>query len=531
MQRRFPTWWLVAVVAALASPALTGQPGWQAAGAARTDTLVVAADLSGIRTPDPEKSYETGDAWFQFPAYSRLVQQRSPNFWKVEPDLAASWQISPDAAIYTFTLRDARFASGNPVTAEDVRFSLLRTKNIKGYGAFLADPIRSVEVLDPRTVRVVLNGPDATFLSALAAGVFSILDSKVVRAQGGVETPGADTLDKAEPWFYTHSAGSGPYVLQRFTRETEIVLERNNGYYGPKPYFREIIVKHIKDASTQALTLERGDADLAMDLSVDQAEALRGRPGVQLFENPSAYTVYLGLNTSVQPWSRPKVREAVKYAVDYDGIVAGVMRGHGRRIGSIMMPGMLGFPVSLNQQLLYPHNAAKAARLMREAGVSQASVTMTWAAGTNYGALPLDRLAQKVQADLSKIGIHLRLQPVQQSIFLSYYRQGKPETAIGFWFPDFMDPDNWSYFVTGFINKRLRWQDPEAAKLVKAAAQTPDQQKREAMYEQYNRRLAAADSPYVFLAQPTSVVAGRSDLADYRFQPVSLVELDRLRRK
>jgi peptide/nickel transport system substrate-binding protein len=505
--------------------------GGGARAASAPDTLVIAKDISDIHTPDVSKNYDISGVFLQGPTYSRLVKQEAPNLGQILPDLATSWSVNANATQMTFKLRDATFADGTPLTSEDVRFSLLRTKNIKGYGAFLADPIKSVEPVDPRTVRVVLTGPDATFLSALAAGVFSILDSKAVRAQGGVESPGADTLDKAEPWFYTHSAGSGPYVLRRFTRETEIVLERNDSYYGPKPFFREVIVKHIKDASTQALTLQRGDADLAMDLSVDQAGALKGQPGVQLFENPSAYTVYLGLNTSVQPWNNPKVREAVKYALDYDGIVSGVMRGHGRRIGSIMMPGMLGFPVSLNQQLLYPHNAAKAAGLMREAGVSQASVTMTWAAGTNYGALPLDRLAQKVQADLAKIKINLRLQPVQQSIFLSYYRQGKPETAVGFWFPDFMDPDNWSYFVTGFINKRLHWQDPDAAKLVKAAAQTPDQQKRAAMYEQYNRRLAAPDSPYVFLAQPTTVVAGRNDLADYRFQPITFLELDRLRRK
>src|SRR5207302_377748 len=84
----------------------------------------------------------------------------------------------------------------------------------------------------------------------------------------------------------------------------------------------------------------------------------------------------------------------VKYAIDYDGIVSGIMRGHGRRIGSIMMPGMLGFPESLNTALLYRHDPAKAAGLMKEAGVQKAGVPLTWAAGTSYGALPLDRLAR-----------------------------------------------------------------------------------------------------------------------------------------
>jgi peptide/nickel transport system substrate-binding protein len=342
---------------------------------------------------------------------------------------------------------------------------------------------------------------------------------------------GADSLDKAEQWFYSHSAGAGPYVLQRYTRETEIVLERNEKYYGPKPFFREVIVKHIKEPSTQSLILQRADADLALDLSVDQAENLKGKPGVTLFEDPSAYTVYMGLNTSAAPWDNVKVREAVKYAIDYDGIVTGIMRGHGRRIGSIMMPGMLGFPESLNMQLLYKHDPAKAAALMKEAGVSRASVPLTWAAGTNYGALPLDRLAQKLRGDLTKVGIDLKLQPVQQSIFLTFYRQGKPQTAIGFWFPDYMDPDNWSYFVTGFINKRLHWQNPEAAKIVAQAQKTADVSSREKMYEQYNRMLAAPDSPYVSLAQPTNLVGARADITGFKFHPLYFLEVDSLRRK
>ena len=270
---------------------------------------------------------------------------------------------------------------------------------------------------------------------------------------------------------------------------------------------------------------------MALDLSVDQAEGLRGKSGLTLFEDPSAYTVYLGLNTNTAPWDNPRVREAVKYAIDYDGIVSGIMRHHGRRIGGIMMPGMLGFPESLNTALLYKHDQAKAAGLMKEAGVSRASVPLTWASGTNYGALPLDRLAQKLRVDLAKIGIDLRLQPVQQSIFLTYYRQGKPQTAIGFWFPDFMDPDNWSYFVTGFINKRLHWQNPEAAKLVGQAQKTANPQARASMYEQYNKMLAVGDAPYVFLAQPTNLTAARADITDFKFHPLYFLELDLLRRQ
>ena len=122
--------------------------------------------------------------------------------------------------------------------------------------------------------------------AALAAGVFSIVDSKTVRAQGGVETVGADSLDKAEQWFYTHSAGAAPYLLRRYARETEIVLERNDGYYGPKPFFREVIVRHIKDPSTQSLTLQRGD------VAIEEVRATRADTGEEVYIRAASAPIF-----------------------------------------------------------------------------------------------------------------------------------------------------------------------------------------------------------------------------------------------
>ena len=101
----------------------------------------------------------------------------------------------------------------------------------------------------------------------------------------------------------------------------------------------------------------------------------------------------------------------------------------------------------------------------------------------------------------------------------------------GFWFPDFMDPDNWSYFVTGFINRRLRWESPEGQRLVEEARMTADPRTRAALYAQYNALLATPDTPYVFLVQPTNLTAGRADLANFKYHPLFFLEFELLRRK
>src|SRR5215831_18415214 len=116
--------------------------GRGARAATASDTLVIAKDLSDIHTPDPNKSYDISGVLLQFPIYSRLVKQEAPDLGKILPDLAASWSFNPNATEITFKLRNATFSDGTPVTSEDVRFSLLRAKNLKGYGSFLADPLK-----------------------------------------------------------------------------------------------------------------------------------------------------------------------------------------------------------------------------------------------------------------------------------------------------------------------------------------------------------------------------------------------------
>jgi peptide/nickel transport system substrate-binding protein len=429
-------------------------------------------------------------------------------------------------------LRDATFSSGNPVTAEDVRFSLLRVKNIKGYGAFLADPLKSVEVVDPKTVRVVLNGPNASFLAALAGNVFGILDSKVVRAQGGVDTPGADTIDKAESWFYNNSAGSAPYVLTRYVRESEIVFERNEKYYGSKPYFRQIIIKHVKDPSTQLLLLQRGDVDAALDLNLDQLESLRGKPGIDIHKALSLIIVYAGLNTSVKPWDNPMVREAVKYATDYDGIVNKLTRGAGIQLATPIPVGILGMTMDFNRKLLYRENLAKARQLLNAAGYSNGvAAQLAWEVGANYGTLSTDRLAEKLRSDWGRVGITLKLLPLASSIVLTQYRQGKVPAIIENWYPDFIDPDNFSYFASGFINKRLRWESPKAKDLVTKAVQVSSTAQREMLYRGYYQILAEGPTPYIGLFQPEQRVATRSSIGDFRYNPSYFFEVDRAIRK
>ena len=520
---------LIALLLAAGGLGLGWGVGAHAAPAA--DTLVIAKDISDIHTPDVNKNYDISGVFLQGPIYSRLVKQEAPNLGQILPDLAASWSVNPNATEMTFKLRDAMFSDGTPVTSEDVRFSLLRAKNIKGYGSFLADPLKDVEIVDSKTVRLVLTDPNAAFLAALASGTLSIVEAKAVRAAGGVETPGADKLDKAEQFFADRSVGSGPYRLVSFVRESQIVMERNDRYYGPAPYFRTVVIKHVKEPATQSFMVQRGDADLALDMTINQINAIRGKPGLQFFQSPSSYTAYLGMKTAVTPWTDARVREAAKYAVDYDGLVNGVLHGAARQLGSIFMPGLLGFPESLNKELLYHQDLNKARTLLREAGVGTVHVDFVWGLGLAYDSASADDIAQKLRADLQRVGIILDPKPVQGSILLTTARTGKPPTILNIWRPDYLDPDNFTYFASGFVARRFNWEDAVGKKDAEDAAAAGNPSVRGRLYEDYNRRLAQPGAPYVFLVQPYAIVPARNNLTGYHYHPIYFLQLDSLRRK
>src|SRR5262245_33322343 len=212
----------------------------------RQETLIIVRDIDDYITNDPSRTYEYTSQMLDQSAYDTLVTVEAPDFTKIQPKLASKWEVSKDGTVYTFTLRPgAKFISGNPVTAQDVRFSFRRLKHLKDNPAFFMDPVKDVEVVNDTTVKVTLDAPDASFLAALAAVPCGIIDSKTVMAQGGTDAEDAKEKDKATDWLNNNSAGSGSYKLVSFKQNEEVVLERNPNYWGAKPYFARIIFKHV----------------------------------------------------------------------------------------------------------------------------------------------------------------------------------------------------------------------------------------------------------------------------------------------
>ena len=232
--------------------------------------FVIATQIGEFTTLDPSEIYELVPSEYVANVYERLVQIDLHDPSKFEGKLAQSWSVGADGTTYLFKLRPGvKFHSGNPVTADDVAWSLQRTVLLgKGPAGVLADlgltkenVVQRVRKIDEQTVMLQTDRKYAPsfVLNVLSAGPGSILDKKLLLSH---ELNG----DAGSAWLRTHDAGSGPYQLVKWAPNESIVLQRFDDYRAPYP-MKRIVLRHVPEASAQRLLLENGDVDAARNLS------------------------------------------------------------------------------------------------------------------------------------------------------------------------------------------------------------------------------------------------------------------------
>ncbi len=484
-------------------------------------TLVVVMDMPDLVTLDPHHAYETTNLIIHNSTYDTLVEYKPSDLTKVSPRLADSWEVKDNGLTYIFNLhKGVKFTSGNPVTAEDVRFSWMRLKNIKDNPAFYADQVKEVAVVDENTVKVTLTQPSPVFLSVLATPAMSIVDSKTVKAKGGTDAADADKTDKAKDWLDQNSAGSGPFIQTKWTPKVEVVLEANPNYWRGKPKLGKVIVKQVQDPTTQLQMLQRGDADIVQDLNPDLAEKAKADTNLTVVVGQTLNQNYLAMTSSAtlsKPMADKKVRQAVAYAIDYDGLIKSVLRGYGSRAPSIIPLGVMG----VDKSQVWGRDLNKAKALLKEAGYEKGfTVELT------YGSTPVrETIAAKLKNDLAEAGITVNLVPKEQSVYLSEMRAKKLSMAFGGWTPDYLDPTMWTdyfSFSDRGIATRMVYNNPEAEKLAKIVNTEFDATKREQAIKDL-QKILIDDMAFTMLWQNQMVNAMNKSVKGFAYHPVQWV--------
>ncbi len=453
--------------------------------------LVIANRIDDITTLDPAQSFEFAGSDVLRNIYGRLV-----NFDPMDldagyqADLAESWAVSEDGKTITFTMRDGvMFHSGNPVRAEDVAFSFKRVVALNKTPSFILtqfgftpENMDETITVDGNTVSITTDKRYATsfVLNCLTATIAGIVDEATVMAN---EVDG----DLGNQWLKTNSAGSGAYSLVSWKPNESVTLNANSDFYLGAPAMKRVIVRHVQESATQRLMLERGDIDVARDLNPSDVEGIRKADGVEVMEEMRGRLMYISMNQKHPELSKPEVRQALKYLIDYEGMQNSFLKGayvtHQNFLPRTYLGAVDENPFSMDVE--------KAKALLAEAGVDGLELTV----GVREAQERLE-IGQSLQNTFAMAGVTLNLEVGTGKQVLSKYRARELDIYLGAWGPDYPDPHtNAGTFAynpdnsdeaqaTGLLAWRNAWDTAGLTEKSAAAVIEGDRSKREAMYHE-----------------------------------------------
>jgi peptide/nickel transport system substrate-binding protein len=499
------------------------------------DTLVVAWAIDDIITLDPGEAFEISTGEITGNTYNTLISLNLDDTSQVKPAIAASWTVSADALTYTFKIKpDLKFASGNPITAEDVAFSFERAVKLNKSPAFIlqqfgltGDNVKEkAKASDSLTFQFVVDKPYAPsfVLNCLTATVASVVDKKVVMQHVAAVKPTPEynfDNDFGNGWLKTNYAGSGAFKLRDWRANEIVVIERNPNYFGEKAKLARVIYRHMPESGAERLALEAGDIDIARKLQPSDLAAMAGKADIKTTSKAKGTVYYVSLNQKNQYLAKPEVREAIKYLVDYDAIGATLIKGIGEIHQTFLPEGILG-SLKSNPYKLDP---AKAKELLAKAGLKDGfPLTMDV-----RSLQPLTSIGESMQQTFAQVGIKLELIPGDGKQTLTKYRARNHDIYIGEWGTDYWDPhSNAETFTSNYDNtdntksKTLAWRNtwdrPDLTKEAQAALLERDTAKRKALYEGLQKKVLE-EGPFVVLYQQVEAAAYRSTLSGFKLGP------------
>ncbi|HET7412303.1 MAG TPA: ABC transporter substrate-binding protein, partial [Pararhizobium sp.] len=468
---------------------------------------IIVSFNNDVATLDPAIGYDWQN-WSMIKALFDGLMTYEPGTTKLVPDLAESYKISNDGKTYTFKLRQGvKFHNGRTMTADDVKYSLDRVvdpktkspgagffSNIVGYDAVSggkADSLSGVKVLDPGTVEIDLNQPDAAFLQKMA------LNFSFIVPKEAVEKYGAD--------FGKHPVGTGPFKMDEWVLGQRLVFVKNKDYWRQGvPKLDKITFEFGQEPIVALLRLQHGEVDIAGD-GIPPAKFLQVMKDPNMKKNvvvgSQLQTGYITMNTSQKPFDNLKVRKAVNMAINKRRVIQ-IINGRAIPAQGVLPPLMPGYDKDYKG---YKYDPDAAKKLLAEAGYPNGFTTQLYV----YNTDPQPRIAQAIQRDLAQIGIKAEIKSLAQAnvIAAGGSKQGVPLIWSGgmAWIDDYPDPSDFYWPIlscTGaeeggwnwakYCNKTL---DAEASK-ADALADPSKQEERNKMWSDIFAKVMA-DAPWV----------------------------------
>lgn len=482
--------------------------------------LVIGTDVGAIPTLDPALLNARTVSEVVSNLYDNLVRIPADDMQKLLPMLAERWEVAPDGKRITLILRQgAKFASGNPITAEDAAWSIQRVIKLGGVGGtdiaqwgFKKDNVdQLVRATDARTLVIDLPEQVSTdlVLYSLAGSSLGIIDRKAALAQekGG---------DLARDWLKANAAPSGPFKLVEWRPSDIVVTERNDGYWAGAPAMRRVIMRHVPESGNLRLQLEAGDMDVGQYVGAGDLEALTKNANVTIQNVPGFGFYYIALNLQDPDLAKPKVREAFQHVLDWQALSQANMRFYGFPWQSVIPKGMAG---AGDGKGAYDFDPEKAKRLLAEAGYPNGLKKKLYPAGPVH--VPN---TESLQATARLAGIELELVPGE---WTPAFRDRKFEVYMGnsgARLPDpfatathyAFNPDNRDEAkLGGYYKWRTSWDLPELTALTTESKRELDPAKRAAIFKKIDEIYRTSQPSLIVFWQRTDPYVVRKEVKGY----------------
>ncbi|MCK8482552.1 ABC transporter substrate-binding protein [Aliiroseovarius sp. S2029] len=483
--------------------------------------LVIANRIDDVTTLDPAESFEFAGSDISRNVYSRLVYLDPLDLAAgYKPGLAESWEVSEDGKTITFTMREGvTFHSGNPVRAEDAAFSLQRAVILNKTPAFILTQFGFTPENAEETIRAEGNKLIITtdkkyatsfVLNCLTATIGGVVDKETVMAN---EVDG----DMGNTWLKTNSAGSGPYTMAGWKPNESVTLEAYADYYGGAPAMERVIVRHVLESASQRLLLERGDIDIARNLNPEDIAGVMEVDGIKVEDELKGRLMYLSLNQKHPELSKPEVRQAIKYLIDYEGMKNSFLKGQYTIHQNFLPATYLG----ASEENPFSLNIEKAKELLASAGVESIEIET----GVREAQERME-IAQSLQNTFAQAGITLNITVGTAKQILARYRARELDMYLGAWGPDYPDPHtNAGTFAynpdnsdeanaTGLLAWRNSWDTGGLTEKVEAAVTEGDRDKRVQMYQDIQADFRDI-SPFAIMFQQIEQSALRENVMNW----------------
>jgi peptide/nickel transport system substrate-binding protein len=427
---------------------------------------------------------------------------RKDEHYNLRPWLATSWE-QPDALTWVFHLRDGVFfQNGKPLTADDVAYtinSLIDGTLVTGKSGNFAS-VQKADARDRLTVVVHMKRPDEGLLFNMSDGLFGVVPKGAGRDFG------------------LHPNGTGPFEFVSAVQDKDVILKRNPHYWVPSPplpagahRIEQVRFEVVPDAITSALELQKGSADLASNvLTLDMVHELRSNPNLQVETGLGSQVFYLTFNVTDPLLKDRRVRQAVACAIDRQAIVRDLWRSQAR-VANTLLPIGHWAAADESQMAQYPHDVARAERLLDEAGFHPdkdgVRLTITLKTSTDESTR---LMAMVLQQQMRAAGIRLNIRAAEFGTFYSDVTRGAFQMYALKWIDSNEDPDifHYAYATESFPphgGNRGRYSNPKLDALLKSAAAETDQQKRRTEYIEV-QQILSEDLPSIPLWYPNNEV-------------------------